>query len=208
MTTTGPFDTGYIGAHRWHVGEVENSSSYICTCVCGKTERVTGNFSYVMHCFADHAYRALEEAAIALVLAPLPHTPQVRQGLVAKAKQEQESGDKDRGNILMGAANYLAYEATQANEEQYRGLDWIPWPEESSESKGAPVDDVWSENFWLYVTGYIGTTWAWEVWRVNPQTGDEVKVAQGTSFTQEQAQRAAWDALVAYQENQEDEEPF
>jgi hypothetical protein len=205
MTTTGPFDTGYIGAHRWHVDQ--ERGTYTWTCVCGDTGRVTGNLSFALHAFGEHAYRKLEEAAVSLVLEPLPHTRQVINSLFRQAGEAEDASNNDRANILMLAHNRRFQEAQEADEDIYKNLRWTAWPEQTSEGRGVEIDDAYA-NYWLHVSPRSAGSWAWETWLINPRTGDETKLAEGTTSTQDDAQRAAWDALVLAYQAQEDEEPF
>jgi hypothetical protein len=205
MTTTGPFDTGYIGAHRWHVDQ--GHGTYTWTCVCGDTGRVTGNLSFCLHAFGEHAQRKLEAAAVTLVLEPLPHTRQVINSLFRQAGEAEDAGNNDRANILMLAHNRRHHEAQEALADQYRSLRWTAWPEQTSEGRGVEVEGAYA-NYWLHVGDPQDNGFPWEVWLIDPRTGDETRLAQGVKPTQADAQRASWDALVGYQESQEDEEPF
>jgi hypothetical protein len=209
MSTTGPFDTGYIGAHRWHV---EGQNSYRWTCVCGDTGNVAGNLAFLQEAFGRHAHEKLEKAAVSLVLENLPRTRHADDKLLRRAKWLQEAGDRDRGNILMLAANQRHHERQEDLADQYRSLEWTPWPYEiegveGSGSLGAEVDGAY-ENFWLYVCPLQDGYWAWETWKVNPQTGDETRLAQGTRPNRADAQLEAWSALHKHLDEQEEDEPF
>jgi hypothetical protein len=106
MSTTGPFDTGYVGAHRWHVDIDRNT--YVWTCVCGDTGRVTGNLAFCQECFARHAHEKLQKAAVAL-LSALVGTP--TQELIAtlhmRIPRLRSQGDNDQANLLQLVANQM-----------------------------------------------------------------------------------------------------
>jgi hypothetical protein len=198
MSTHGPFDTGYIGAHRWHV---DGLLSYRWTCVCGDHGNVAGNLAFMYEAFGRHAHESLEKAAVGLLMAPLPNTRDVEARLIRRAEEAREAGLTDKANLLMMVANECNHEREQANEARFRGLEWSPWPEESSEGLSCA-----HEGYWLYAHP-SALMWTWETWLAEHEGFDEESLAQGFSHTQAEAQRAAWDALMTYQEEQE-AEPF
>lgn len=209
MTYTDSFDTGYIGAHRWHVDLVGGAFKW--TCVCGEFGNSAGNLSFLLHSFGEHANRKLEQAAVALVLAPLPHNRATYTRLLIQAEQAKEAGDKDKGNILMLAANERFRESQEALHSIYSSLRWTSWPEYNSEGRAVEVDGPWRERYWLHIvpSEVLEGTWVWETWLVN-EDGDERKLSQGGSPSQEAAQEAAWNAVVKREEDLADqaEEPF
>ena len=210
MSTIGAFDTGYIGAHRWHV---EDTGAFHWTCVCGDTGNVVGNMSFVLHSFGRHAHEKLMEAAISLVLAPLPHQRHVYTRLVMQAEQAKEAGDIDRHNLLMMAASERSMEAAAAMNARYVALDWYPRGPVDPHGPDITVDipDWLAPPDWFWLTVRPGERgWAWETWRVTQEDTNEAQVGQGTAPSQEEAQRASWEAVVRFQEQMEDEEeePF
>jgi hypothetical protein len=103
MSTTGPFNTGYIGAHRWHVEQPRGT--YIWTCTCGDTGRVAGNLSFTLHAFGEHAHRKLEQAALALLEGPhlALKGAMVLQGEVNWLRKQ---GEPDQANLLQMVVNH------------------------------------------------------------------------------------------------------
>lgn len=207
--------TDFLGGHQWTFNEDPRGGAHDWECKCGERGRIAHGSGtlmgqvFVQQSFARHAYRKLEEAAAALVLQPLPHTRQVHQSLLGRAKSLQAAGNTDQGNILMMAANERCREIEEANEAAYRALTWYPWPEEGSPGLAADVDnEPGVVNFWMYVHPGQDCPWSWETWKIDPGSGQETKLTQGSAPSQTEAQRASWAALVAYQEDQEDEEPF
>jgi len=95
------FDTGYIGAHRWHVEEERGAYRY--TCVCGDTGRVAGNLSFLLHEFGGHANRKLEQAAVALLE---PHLKSDSYHLLQDLVEiYRNRGERDAANLLQMVAN-------------------------------------------------------------------------------------------------------
>src|SRR5215831_1662616 len=205
MTITGPFDTGYIGAHRWHVEPQGNSGGgWHWTCVCGQPGNVAGNFAFLLDCFARHAHEALQEAAVALILEHQPKTRQAKDSLTRRAKSLQEAGETDKGNLLMLAASHLHSQLEATAEEQFQSLTWYGWPDDVegvAPGLAADVDDIWPERFWLeiqpnpYFEPRQFKNWRWEAFRIT-EGGDETRITSGQADTREEAQRASWDALV------------
>jgi hypothetical protein len=202
--------TTFIGAHQWTLTE---RGGYDWVCVCGDHGRIASTSPwFVMESFGRHAHRKLEEAAVRLVLNPLPHTPQTITRLTRDAQEAREAGDMDRGNLLMSAANERHHEEQEALAVRFQGLEWYTWPDDIPDAPGVACD---VEDFWLEVQTEDALNWTWEVWRVNHHDASrrgswdvDIKLAHGTSLSQAEAKRAAWDALVTYQQEQEEEEPF
>jgi hypothetical protein len=204
MSTTGPFDTGYIGAHRWHV---EDTGAFHWTCVCGDTGNAVGNLSFVLHSFGRHAHEKLMEAAIKLVLAPLPHQRHIYTRLVMQAEQAKEAGDIDRHNLLMMAASERSMEAAEAMNARYVALSWEPGP---TTDITAEVSD-WVAPGWFWMSVWPGERgWSWETGRLIQDDTLEDTLGKGSAPSQAEAQRASWEAVVRFQEQMEDadEEPF
>jgi hypothetical protein len=101
MSTTGPFDTGYVGAHRWHVDIDRNT--YVWTCVCGDTGRVVGNLAFCQETFARHAHEKLQEAAVALLVAHLADIDS--DAIQAQVGWHREQGEPDQANLLQLVVN-------------------------------------------------------------------------------------------------------
>ena len=205
----GNFDTGYIGPHKWHV---EDRQGYDWHCVCGDHGRiVTGRndaveaVAIVMETFGQHAYEKLQEAAVGLVLQYQPHTRAVYRNHMLRAKTAQMGGHMDQQNILMMAANRRHQEAQEALEEQYRGLRWYP----HEDMDGVGCDATFTlGRYWLDVHP-DESGWTWGTWSVDPD-GDDHLVTEGVAPTREEAQHAAWEALVQHHDDLEDreEDPF
>ena len=95
MSTSGPFDTGYVGAHRWHVECPQGA--YVWTCICGDTGRAVGNLAFCLDSFARHAHEALQEAATALLGQQTNHIPtEVIQLWVGQLRTK---GENDKANL-------------------------------------------------------------------------------------------------------------
>lgn len=106
VSTHGPFDTGYIGAHRWHVECPQGA--FVWTCVCGDTGRVAGNLAFCQEAFGRHAVEKLEQAAVDLLEPSLLHrsyaTLQARIGVL------REQGQNDQANLLQLIVNRRYHE--------------------------------------------------------------------------------------------------
>jgi hypothetical protein len=93
------FDTGYVGAHRWHVEQV---GSYKWVCTCGDRGSIAStNTHFVIECFARHAHEKLQEAAVALLADSLEPTP-----TQAQIGDLREQGETDKANLLQLFANH------------------------------------------------------------------------------------------------------
>ena len=101
MSTHGPFDTGYVGAHRWHV---EGQDTYVWTCVCGDTGRVSGNLAFLQEAFARHAHHSLEEAAVSLLSAYMGDLSYRR--MQDEIGRLRVAGEADQANLLQLIANH------------------------------------------------------------------------------------------------------
>src|SRR5215831_2235631 len=205
MTTTPTEDTrttSFIGAHQW---TITKRGGWDAVCVCGDREHIASyDMQFVMECFARHAGRKLQEAAVALILENRPRNRQTMESLKQRAKRLQEAGETDKGNLLMLASSHLYSELEAAQEEQYRSLTWYGWPDDVegvAPGLAADVDDIWPERFWLeiqpnpYFERRQFKNWRWEAWRIT-EGGDETRITSGQADTREEAQRASWDALV------------
>jgi hypothetical protein len=102
MSTSGPFDTGYVGAHRWHVECPQGA--YVWTCVCGDTGRVAGNLAFCQEAFARHAHDRLQEAAVSLLTAYMGNLS-YRQ-LQDEVGHLRRAEDNDQANLLQLVANH------------------------------------------------------------------------------------------------------
>jgi hypothetical protein len=101
MSTHGPFDTGYIGAHRWHVECPKGA--FVWTCVCGDTGRIAGNLAFCQESFGQHAQRKLEQAAVDLLEPSLLHRREAT--LQARIGHLREQGQNDQANLLQLVVN-------------------------------------------------------------------------------------------------------
>jgi hypothetical protein len=206
MSTTGPFSTGYIGAHRWAV--FGPPGAYDWACGCGEHGRVAGNLAFLYECFGRHAQEKLQQAAVSLLLAPLPHTKQMALSLLRQSHRAKEAGEGDKQNILALAAVTITQERHQTREASFQALEWAnPWPDCGRPGLTSSDYQDGENRFWLEVEP-SGKTWDWATWRTDYDGDNEAQIGGGSSPTLAEAQRAAWDALMTYQEEQEDQEPF
>lgn len=114
MSTTGPFDTGYIGAHRWHVEQPRGT--YVYTCICGDTGRVSGNLSFLWASFARHAHRKLEEAALTMLLELYPLNRDTIEDLERESVSYRQQDENDLSNLHMLLANRIGDHLTGGGE--------------------------------------------------------------------------------------------
>lgn len=210
---TSTFDTGYIGAHRWHVDE---RKGYDWTCVCGDKGRVvsTGDpahrLSFLYEAFGQHAHQKLLDAAVEVILRPLPHNRSVYLRLETQARDAQKAGKTDEGNLLMSAANGRYHESQEHLAGVYKGLQWHGWPDLTVTPEGLATEVTeWNDqySYWLHVhPGPRG--WAWEAWLTDPEGNSDTRLGLGSSPTQEDAKVSAWEAVVLHLHHEEDKEPF
>jgi len=210
------YDTSYIGAHRGTIiTQAEGAgSNFGWSCTCGRKCNVaTLDERSVVTSFARHAHEELEHAAVDLILSNRPKTRAVMFSLEAQGKRLQAEGKTDQGNLLILASSKLNSQLAEAWEEQYNNLEWHPWPDDTAitDHTGMAAEvmaGMYSQDYWMY-THKDGEQWTWETWR-HTHRDEEWRVAQGEAPTRGEAQRASWEALVAHQEQLEDEqeEPF
>jgi len=203
------YDTSYIGAHRGTIiTQAEGAgSNFGWSCTCGRKCNVaTLDERSVVTSFARHAHEELEHAAVDLILETRPKNRATMFSLENQGKRLQEQGKTDQGNLLILASSKLNSQLAEAWEEQYINLAWDT-DEVTREASADVMAGPYDQDYWLVVKP--GSTWTWETWRSNHR-GEEWQVAQGEAPTRGEAQRASWEALVANQEQLEDEieEPF
>lgn len=102
MSTHGPFDTGYVGAHRWHVECPQGT--YVWMCVCGDTGRVVGNLAFCQEAFARHAQHAVEEAAVSLLAAYMGDKSYA--SIQREIEHLRLAGEADQANLLQLVSNH------------------------------------------------------------------------------------------------------
>ena len=112
------FDTGYVGAHRWHVEEDDHyprGCQFKWACVCGDTGNVASsrsNRDFVLDAFARHAHDKLEEAAVSLLVDWMPSSLPTST-IQAVIGQLRTQGANDKANLLQLVVNHR-YHADQS----------------------------------------------------------------------------------------------
>lgn len=104
--------TSYVGAHAWSYRE---RAGWDWECTCGKQGRsVGGGEASLLVQFAQHAHDALQEAAVALLVAHMweqdTYGLQQEIDLLRDRGRVQERGAGDRANLLQYVVNERYHE--------------------------------------------------------------------------------------------------
>jgi hypothetical protein len=151
----------------------------------------------------------LREAAVGLLLEQIPTTRAAMHATRQRYENALRANEHPKANILMGVVLTIQERLEAAQEAQFQAIDWYMWPDDTPGAQGraADVSGVFLVDYWLEAQPGVGNGFSWETWRVTHR-GEEFRVASGEAPTLEEAQRASWVALLAHQEELEDEEPF